>query len=112
MITHWPWLAVRCRSRWMVGEAMATIVWSMNVMETARIIAIITSREPVLFCSGVLVGPAGLCEGHGEMSRGFGGPGTPGEITSSRRPWGHCTFLTGRPAGPLLASVHAHQPTS
>ena len=38
----------------MVGEAMATIVWSMNVMETARIIAIITSREPVLFCSGDL----------------------------------------------------------
>ena len=27
---------------------MATIVWSMKVIATARIIAIITSREPVL----------------------------------------------------------------
>ena len=51
----------------MVGEAMATMVWSMNVMETARIIAIVAGREPVLFCCGRLVGPSGLCEGHGNV---------------------------------------------
>ena len=61
---------------------MATIVWSMNDIETARIIAIMTSREPVLFCSGVL---GARRDSVRDMRNVYcvPSPGTPGEITSS-----------------------------
>ena len=43
---HWTPVAERSRSFWMTGIAIETIVWSMNVIETAKIIAI--EREPLV----------------------------------------------------------------
>src|SRR6516164_11547607 len=47
LIAHWIPLDDRPRSCWIVGAAIATIVWSMNVIATAKIIAVrIRLREP------------------------------------------------------------------
>src|SRR5690242_11508129 len=43
---HWTPVAERVRSSWIVGIAIATIVWSMKVIETAKIIA---ARISLLF---------------------------------------------------------------
>ena len=51
MIAHWIPLDDRPRSFWIVGAAIATIVWSMNVIATAKIIAVrirLRDRTPAL----------------------------------------------------------------
>src|ERR1700729_2735384 len=44
----------RPRSAWIFGAAMATIVWSMNVMATAKIIAVRISGLDPLPVTGLL----------------------------------------------------------
>ena len=39
MTAHWTPVVVSPSSRWISGTAMETMVWSMNVIETAKIIA-------------------------------------------------------------------------
>ena len=46
MTTHWTPVDERLSSRWMLGTAMETIVWSMNVIATAKIIAASTQLRP------------------------------------------------------------------
>ena len=51
LIAHWIPLDDRPRSCWIVGAAIATMVWSMNVIATAKIIAVKTrlrDRTPAL----------------------------------------------------------------
>src|SRR6516164_9668579 len=40
LIAHWMPLDDRPRACWIVGAAIATMVWSMNVIATAKIIAV------------------------------------------------------------------------
>ena len=62
MTTHWTPVDVRPSSRWMFGTAMETIVWSMNVIATAKIIAASTQLRP---CMLSLTPPSrlNLCRG-------------------------------------------------
>jgi hypothetical protein len=39
LIAHWIPVLVSPSSRWMFGAAIETIVWSMNIIATAKIIA-------------------------------------------------------------------------
>jgi hypothetical protein len=64
------------RSSWIVGTAMATIVWSMKVIETAKIIA---ARISLLFWAGDWFMAAGLPY---PRARGFL-PSLPGRLGSS-----------------------------
>jgi len=41
-MTHYEPVAVSERPCWIVGEAIATIVWSTNIIATAKIIAVRT----------------------------------------------------------------------
>src|SRR6188472_4017184 len=56
------------RSSWIVGIAIATIVWSMKVIETAKIIA---ARISLLFCAPDWFMPAPLPRGR-RFLPGFG----------------------------------------
>ena len=42
MITHWSPVEVSASSRWIVGAAIETIVWSIDIIATAKIIAVRT----------------------------------------------------------------------
>jgi hypothetical protein len=42
LITHCSPVADKSRWRWMVGAAIATIVWSIDIIATAKIIAVRT----------------------------------------------------------------------
>ena len=48
MTTHWTPVDDRLSSRWMLGTAMETIVWSMKVIATAKIIAASTQLRPCM----------------------------------------------------------------
>src|SRR6516165_5009373 len=45
-MTHWTPVEDSPSSRWMFGIAMDTMVWSMNVIETAKIMAARTQLRP------------------------------------------------------------------
>src|SRR6476646_6832442 len=77
---HWTPVAERVKSSWIVGIAIATIVWSMKVIETAKIIAarinLLFGAEDWFMRAALPRGPRFLAkEGLGKPPRKSGGGG-------------------------------------
>ncbi len=78
-MAHCMPLLVRPRSAWILGAAIETIVWSMKVMATAKIIAVRISgldRPPVVVVPTALIlfSRAGVLTGRSQdgLARGRG----------------------------------------